>query len=328
MSGAVVQPDTGELTVLFTKPEAEAATAKLKSYFGVSCQLVKELHDKQAWKAMGYGSWAAYTKAEFDISRSRSYQLIKYAEVVAGLASVAQVPMDDMAAVLSEGAARAITPAEIAEVSTNVDTSADDRAEVAASAAVAAARARREAEAQKPPEPEPVACSVTDCPDHAIGDLGFCPWHHGKFLADVERDAAAKKPVPDEEPPPSSDEPQQVPAPAAPAPQQDPPPAAGTPEGTPTPAAPGVVDEDLTEDGTGQPAPQPVGGPEDTQPPAPTSPETELAAVTREMASTWIAAATYLLRISVGTPLTDDDAADLRDVRTHIDALLADQEQN
>ena len=85
MSGAVVQPDTGELTVLFTKPEAEAATAKLKSYFGVSCQLVKELHDKQAWKAMGYGSWAAYTKAEFDISRSRSYQLIKYAEVVAGL---------------------------------------------------------------------------------------------------------------------------------------------------------------------------------------------------------------------------------------------------
>lgn len=295
MSGAVVQPDTGELTVLFTKPEAEAATAKLKSYFGVSCQLVKELHDKQAWKAMGYGSWAAYTKAEFDISRSRSYQLIKYAEVVAGLASVAQVPMDDMAAVLSEGAARAITPAEIAEVSTNVDTSADDRAEVAASAAVAAARARREAEAQKPPEPEPVACSVTDCPDHAIGDLGFCPWHHGKFLADVERDAAAKKPVPDEEPPPSSDEPQQDPAPAA---AQDPG-KAGAPESR---AAATGSTEDGPPSGAGD-----GGGTGDV---LPTPPAETLPADWRDL----IGHATYLLRLDaaqVAAAATADDDADL-----------------
>jgi len=296
MSGAVVQPDTGELTVLFTKPEAEAATAKLKSYFGVSCQLVKELHDKQAWKAMGYGSWAAYTKAEFDISRSRSYQLIKYAEVVAGLASVAQVPMDDMAAVLSEGAARAITPAEIAEVSTNVDTSADDRAEVAASAAVAAARARREAEAQKPPEPEPVACSVTDCPDHAIGDLGFCPWHHGKFLADVERDAAAKKPVSDEEPPPSSDEPQQDPAPAA---AHDPG-KAGAPESR---AAATGSTEDGPPSGAGD-----GGGTGDV---LPTPPAVTLPDDWRDL----IGHAAYIVRLDpalVAAAATDDDRADLQ----------------
>lgn len=308
MSGAVVQPDTGELTVLFTKPEAEAATAKLKSYFGVSCQLVKELHDKQAWKAMGYGSWAAYTKAEFDISRSRSYQLIKYAEVVAGLASVAQVPMDDMAAVLSEGAARAITPAEIAEVSTNVDTSADDRAEAAASAAVAAARARREAEAAKPPEPEPVACSVTDCPDHAIGDLGFCPWHHGKFLDGF--DAAAKKPVPDEEPPPSSDEPQQDPAPAA---AQDPG-KAGAPESRA--AATGSTGASSAGAGDG-------GGTGDV---LPTPPAVTLPADWRDR----IACAVHLLGCDVGllrVALTDDDRIDLTDLRDHLDAVLAEPQE-
>ena len=73
MSGdTLVQPDTGEVTVLMDAAEAEEKTLKAQSYMGMVCVLVKELHDKQAWKALGYPSWVAYCKDRFNVGKSRS----------------------------------------------------------------------------------------------------------------------------------------------------------------------------------------------------------------------------------------------------------------
>jgi len=279
---AVVQPDTGELTVLMSKDEALATTAKIKSYMGVLCQLVKEAHDKQAWRALGYGSWAAYCKAEFDYSRSYSYRLIGHVNRILELSAAAGIEADvsPMGDTLTERATRDLDMPEAVEAVTeavaDLPADATDKAKAeAATAGIAAARARREAEALKPPEPEPIACSVEDCIGHAVGDLGFCPWHHGKFLADVERRTAEAE-----------------------AAQND-----GADEGAHDPGqndnTSPVVDAD-PKDGGGQAEPQP----------APT-------AVTPSLPCTWrndLANACYLTRLPfdlVADAATPDDIADL-----------------
>lgn len=40
--------------------------------------LLEEANAAKDWQALGYGSWAAYLKGEFQISRSRGYQLIDH----------------------------------------------------------------------------------------------------------------------------------------------------------------------------------------------------------------------------------------------------------
>ena len=44
-------------------------------------QLLLEAHDRGAWRVLGYGTWQEYMKKEFDLSRSRSYQLLDRARV-------------------------------------------------------------------------------------------------------------------------------------------------------------------------------------------------------------------------------------------------------
>jgi hypothetical protein len=44
-------------------------------------QLILEAHDRRAWQALGYPTWQAYVKKEFNLSRSRSYQLLDRAKV-------------------------------------------------------------------------------------------------------------------------------------------------------------------------------------------------------------------------------------------------------
>lgn len=116
MSGAdmLVEPDTGEVTVLMSKDEAEEITLKIKQYVGVVCHLVKEAHDKQAWRAMDYPTWTAYCKAEFNVGKSRSYQLVKYAEVIALGTDTTGLPESTIVDSLPEGTARGIDRSELA----------------------------------------------------------------------------------------------------------------------------------------------------------------------------------------------------------------------
>lgn len=116
MTTLEVQPDTGEVTVLMSEDEARDITLKIKQYAGVLCSLVKEAHEKQAWRALGYATWAAYCKAEFNIGKSRSYQLVKYAEVIALGSDTSGLPESTIVDSLPEGRARGLDRAELADM--------------------------------------------------------------------------------------------------------------------------------------------------------------------------------------------------------------------
>lgn len=72
-----------------TKAAAEEVTEAIKSYATATWVLVKRAHDGKAWKSLGYSTWADYVKTEFDMSASRSYQLINQADVIASLEDAA-----------------------------------------------------------------------------------------------------------------------------------------------------------------------------------------------------------------------------------------------
>ena len=53
-----------------------------------------EAHDRRAWQALGYPTWEQYVKKEFNLSRSRSYQLLDRAKVTHALFAAG---LDEMA---------------------------------------------------------------------------------------------------------------------------------------------------------------------------------------------------------------------------------------
>ncbi len=98
---------TGDLN----RDDASRLTAKIKGYAGRTFQLLAEAHDRKAWKALGFTSWAQYVAIEFDMSKSRAYQLVSQARIVAELAEIAEVSTDvDTSPLVSEAAARDIAP--------------------------------------------------------------------------------------------------------------------------------------------------------------------------------------------------------------------------
>lgn len=96
-----------------TKAEAKAITARINYSAGQLCDLLLEAHDREAWKALGYGSWREYASAEFTISQSRAYQLLTQAVVKGRLREASNSTNVEIA----EGDARLIRPAldEVAE---------------------------------------------------------------------------------------------------------------------------------------------------------------------------------------------------------------------
>jgi hypothetical protein len=102
-----------------TADEAALLTAKIKSYVGVTWVLIAEAHTRRAHKALGYATWADYVEAEFDISRSRSYQLISQARVVLEISEAVSTDVDiseamarDLRPVLDEAVAAAVEATE------------------------------------------------------------------------------------------------------------------------------------------------------------------------------------------------------------------------
>lgn len=117
--------------------EAERVTAKIKAYAGATCQLLLVAHEHKAHKALGYDTWADYVSAEFDISKSRSYQLISQArfilelnEAVSTIVDVSEWEVRELDPVRDE----AIAAATEAVKSLPSDASDTDKAEAAADA--------------------------------------------------------------------------------------------------------------------------------------------------------------------------------------------------
>lgn len=72
-----------------SKAAAEEITNAIKSYATATWVLVKRAHDGRAWKSLGYSTWEEYVTSEFDMSASRSYQLINQAKVISALEEAA-----------------------------------------------------------------------------------------------------------------------------------------------------------------------------------------------------------------------------------------------
>lgn len=95
---AIQELDThpGDLTY----DDAKLLTEYIRSTADALYVLLHRAHTGKAWKALGYSSFAAYAKSEFDISKSRAYQLLNQAKLV-----------DEITYALPEGATVTITEA-------------------------------------------------------------------------------------------------------------------------------------------------------------------------------------------------------------------------
>jgi hypothetical protein len=78
-----------------TEGEARTLTEAIKGHAKNLYLLMLEAHTGRAWIALGYRTWEGYVRAEFGLSRSRSYELLIQARVVQtirGAAGMSGVP--------------------------------------------------------------------------------------------------------------------------------------------------------------------------------------------------------------------------------------------
>lgn len=120
-----------DMSVPLTMDEARELTEHIRSAVDVVWVLVARAHAGRAWEALGYASFAAYVQEEFNISRSRAYQLLDQAKVVQAIESATP---DGTELSISEAAARDLKSI-LGEVVPEVETRtaglpADEAAEV------------------------------------------------------------------------------------------------------------------------------------------------------------------------------------------------------
>jgi gas vesicle protein len=86
-----VETVTGEvdLSVPLNREQAEELTAHIRNAADVMYILIARAHSGRVWEALEYPSWEAYVNDEFDMSRSRAYQLLDQAKVIAEIEAVA-----------------------------------------------------------------------------------------------------------------------------------------------------------------------------------------------------------------------------------------------
>jgi hypothetical protein len=101
-----------EPTIAFTgwtKPlmpnEAKELTRRIHRCLERAYVLLYEAHQRKAWQALGYETFAEYVRGEFAMSRSRAYQLLDQARVVREISAAASTDAD-----IPEPAARELKP--------------------------------------------------------------------------------------------------------------------------------------------------------------------------------------------------------------------------
>lgn len=73
-----------------TEPQVRAAVSKARRYEDEFFRIVGQLHERQAWRAVGYDSWQQFVLEEFGIKRTRAYQLVDQYRVNAALAPASE----------------------------------------------------------------------------------------------------------------------------------------------------------------------------------------------------------------------------------------------
>jgi hypothetical protein len=70
---------------------ARLITDRIKQGLANASLLLIEAHERCAWRALGYRTWELYSRQEFGLSRSRSYELLDHGRVVRALMTAARV---------------------------------------------------------------------------------------------------------------------------------------------------------------------------------------------------------------------------------------------
>jgi len=102
------------LSPVLNEKSARALTQRIRDSAEVLWSLLLKAHDGKAWKALGYGSWAAYVEGEFDMTKQRANQLIRHARFAGQLTEVTGV--ETTVSTLPEGATRTLTEDQRDEV--------------------------------------------------------------------------------------------------------------------------------------------------------------------------------------------------------------------
>lgn len=77
--------DSGQEAAPLVYDAARKLTDRIKQELAPkarTCMLLLEAHDRRAWAALGYSTWAYYVRGEFGLSRSRSYELLDQGRVI------------------------------------------------------------------------------------------------------------------------------------------------------------------------------------------------------------------------------------------------------
>lgn len=103
LEAPVAIPDFGDFHSPLNEDEARSITDTIRNAVDVVWMLIARAHAGHAWEALGYETWGDYVREEFNMSRSRSYQLLDQARVVAEIESA--VPEGTVVSI-TEAAAR------------------------------------------------------------------------------------------------------------------------------------------------------------------------------------------------------------------------------
>lgn len=71
-----------ETGAFLSRDEARDLTERIKASVQQVWDLLVEAHERRAWVALGYGTWAEYVKQEFGVSKAYSYRLLDHGYLV------------------------------------------------------------------------------------------------------------------------------------------------------------------------------------------------------------------------------------------------------
>lgn len=105
----MIRMEQRNLTGPMNRTEAQAITDRIRGHIDAAWADITKAYEGKAWKALGYTSWEGYVKAEFDMSRRRSYQLLDQGRVIGAIAEAAGDSVNH-GTQISERTAREIKP--------------------------------------------------------------------------------------------------------------------------------------------------------------------------------------------------------------------------
>lgn len=127
--------------------EARALTERIKAQAEQLWRLLLEAHERKAWTALGYETWAAYIYGEFERERDWGYRLVRQGQVIRAIEEATGVLGSIQISTEAAQAIKPSLPALTAEIRERV--AAGEDPEEAVQETVAAARAK------KNPTPKP-----------------------------------------------------------------------------------------------------------------------------------------------------------------------------